>query len=430
MTSTNVKRADAQPSKRLSDELAEWVRRNWEDLVLVALLAFAGALLAYLVPRFLHRSPWQDNDFWFDFDTHRVGLQMTSRDFIGLNTNLHPGFILFTNLPLSVLSPLGESQKLVSEVCFFTAVWVGMFFVALRCIGLPRLDALLFTGIAGASAGSIFLSPMPETYTAATATMVVILALVAWDKDQRLSPVLYVAASLVAMGVTLINGAVAGVAILARFWWRKAVALLAIVVVLLVVLSGVQKLAYPNSQFLVGTSSETNVVSESLFASESGGPAKVVPAFLFHGIVAPDLGTKIKDPTGEIILVFQDSLPGSGNAFGLIACLLWAVVLGIGVWALLRTRVAARNVRWVLGIPTVLLLVFLLAFGQDTFTFSPLYMPLLVGIAALGALTQYRKLVLGLGAALLLFEAVNNLIQLDRANDLLKLVRSASALVR
>ncbi len=428
MTSTNVSRAPAAGSSR-TDQFADWVRRNWQDLLLVALLAFAGAVMAYLVPRSQSRSAWSDNDFWFDFDTHRVGLQMTSRDFIGLNTNLHPGFILFVNLPLSITG-LGETQKLVAEVCLMTAVWVGMFFVALRAMGLRRFDALLFTGIAGASAGSLFLSPMPETYTAATATMVALLALVAWDKDGRAHPALYVAGSVVAMGVTLINGAVAATAILARYWWRKAVVLLAIVAVSLVALSAIQKAAYPNSQFLVGTSSETNVVSESLFASESGGPLRVIPAFLFHGIVAPDLGTKVKDPTGEIILVFQDSLPGSGTPAGAVAVLLWAVLLAIGVWALVRTRVAPSNLRWVLGVAPLLLLAFLLAFGQDTFTFSPLFMPLLVAIAALGALTQYRKVVLGIGAALLVFQAVNNVIMLDRAEDLLALIRSASALVR
>lgn len=406
------------------------LRRNRVDVAIFALLAILGAVAAYLIALNGNRKAWQDNDFWFDFDTHRVGLQMTTRDFIGLNTNLHPGWILFTNIPLALLAPLSHTQKLAVEVSLASAAWFASFFVALRFIGLRRFDALLFTGIAGVSAGSLFLSPMPETYTAATATMVFLLVLVAWDKQGRASPVLYVLASVLAMGVTLINGAVAATAIAARFWWKKALAVFAIVLVALVAMSGFQKLVFPNSQFLIGGSSDTNVVEESLFAPEAGGPIRIVAAFVFHGIVAPDLGTKVKDPTGETILVFQDSLPGSGSAWGVLGVVLWAVILGIGVWALLRTSVAARNVRWVLGIPLLALLAFLFVFGQDTFTFSPLYMPLLVAVAALGALTRHRKVVLSLGVVLLLVEAVNNFVQLDRANDLLRVIRSASALVR
>ncbi len=418
------------PGRRFVERTLGSARRNRIDLLLALLAAGAGAIGAFVIQRRTGRTPWQENDFWFDFDTHRVGLQMTTRDMISsLNTNLHPGFILFTNIPLSLLAPLSDVQKLTVEVCFFTALWVSAFFVMLRMIGLQRFDALLFTGIAGASATSMFLSPVPESYTAATAGLVLMLAVVAWDKQSRGHPAVYVIAGVFAMGVTLINGIIVATAIAVRYWWRQAVTLLLITGVALLALSGFQHLVFPDSRFIVSSSSETNVVSESLFTEQAGGPLRVTVSFLFHGVSAPDLGIKDKEGTGEILLTFQDSFPGSGTVWGAIAAVLWIALLAFGVWALVRLPVATHNFRLILGISLIVTLLFLFVFGQDTFTFSPFATPLLVTAASLGALTSYRKPVLAVGVMLLITELLNNVMQLDDAIDVMKLLRSAAAFV-
>ena len=244
-----------------------------------------------------------------------------------------------------------------------------------------------------------------------------------------MAPAAYVVAGLFAMGVTMINGIVVGIAIAVRFWWRRAIAVLAVLGLGLVVLSGLQRLAFPDTQFILARSSETNFVSDAVFREEAGGPLRIAGSFLFHGVVAPDIGTKIKDPTGEVLLTFQDSAPGSGTPWGAVAIVLWLAVLAIGAWALIRTEVVTRDFRLVLGLSTVATLVFLLGYGQDTFTFSPFFMPLLVTVAALGALTRLRRVVLSLGCVLLLTELLNNVVQLDDADELVRLVRSASAFV-
>jgi hypothetical protein len=420
-------RSVSRPSSA-TDRVGAAIRRNRIDLLLAALVAATAALLAFVVQRRTGRIAWEENDYWFDFDTHRVGLQMTSRDMVSsLNTNLHPGFILFTNLPLSVLAPLSDVQKLTVEVCAASALWMTAFFAMLRFLGVRRFDALLFTAIAGASATSLFLGPVPESYTAATAGLVIVLAVVAWDREQRSGPIPYVVAGLFAMGVTLINGIVVGLAVAVRFWWRRAIVVLAIIAIGLVVMSGLQRLVFPDSRFIVGSSSETNIVSESLFTEQAGGPVRVASSFLFHGVVAPDLGTKVKDPTGEILLTFQDSNPGSGSPAGVLAIVAWLVVLAVGAWALLRTEVATRHFRLVLGLTIAATLLFLFGFGQDTFTFSPFVTPLLVTVAALGTLTRFRRFVLVVGAVLFVTELANNVMQLDDAEELVRLLRSAGA---
>ena len=55
--------------------------------------------------------------------------------------------------------------------------------------------------------------------------------------------------------------------------------------------------------------------------------------------------------------------------------------------------------------------------------------PLLVAVAALGALTRFRRIVLVLGCVLLVTELLNNVAQLDDAEDLVRLLQSASAFV-
>ena len=130
----------AARSGTLTERTVEAARRNRLDLLLVVLVAAAGALMAFVVQRRTGRAAWQQNDFWFDMDTHRVGLQMTTRDMVSpLNTNLHPGFILFTNVPLSLLVPLSDVQKLTVEVCAFcAAVDRGV----LRRPAVPRAPAV------------------------------------------------------------------------------------------------------------------------------------------------------------------------------------------------------------------------------------------------------------------------------------------------
>ena len=128
---------------------------------------------------------------------------MTTRDMVSsLNTNLHPGFILLTNIPLSARAGSRTYQQLIVEVCTVHRAVAGAFFVALRCHRARRFDALLFTGIAGASATSLFLVRCPRPTPRRRRRVVIMMSVVAWDKDGRAPPVVYIVAGLFARWVS------------------------------------------------------------------------------------------------------------------------------------------------------------------------------------------------------------------------------------
>jgi hypothetical protein len=118
------------------------------------------------------------------------------------------------------------------------------------------------------------------------------------------------------------------------------------------------------------------------------------------------------------IMLTQPAAPGSAGPLGVVSVGLWIALLAIGVTALVSLRTHARLRLFLVGVIAGQFALHV-AFGNETFLYAPNFLPLLVGLAALGLLTRMRPAVLALAGLLVLTNTVNNVGQHMRADAFL-----------
>ena len=148
----------------------------------------------------------------------------------------------------------------------------------------------------------------------------------------------------------------------------------------------------------------------------SGTATNIASSFVFHSLIAPairfindDAYTQAKDDSFRLSerLAFQFSTPGSAGPLGLVAVGLWSALLLNGLWRLVTLDHHLRF-RLVLGALLVFELSLHMVYGEETFTYSLNFIPLLIAVAALGALSPGRPVVLVLAGLLALCAGINN----------------------
>ena len=394
------------------------LKRIGLDGVLLLLLAlFAAGAALYGQFKVNDAISYTYMEVWFDADVPRAYRDMSDRWADHFRTEVHPLFPLLTYPPTRLaqkalgLGPLNAVRLVMAGVAF---LWMGLLFVLLRLMGLRRLDAVLFSALAGVSAGWLFWFSVPETYAWGSLTIVLTLALVGLKYHRNVGEAPFIAASALTLSMTLSNWLVGILAAFAHFPRRRALQITANALAAVVLLWAVQKVVFPSSNFFLGGTKEQNY----LFRTENGGPAAVVRSFLFHTVVMPAPREVTVDLDGRPAqaLVTQPSPLGSGSPFGLVACALWLGLLGLGVWAAAGLKEQRRLV-FVCGVALVGQLCLHLLYGNETFLYALNFLPLFLVLVSLGTLTRARPLVLGLLTALIVCAAVNNVTQFRRAVD-------------
>ena len=392
---------------------------DWLLAVPLAMMVGVACLfIADTIPSFL----LQSMDFWFEADTLREVSNMTRVHDDHYRTSVHPLFSLLTFIPVYAvkhglsISPL-QAVLLVTSV--IGGLWIGMLYVLLRLLGCRKLDASVFTLLGLCSASALFWLPVPNSYSWGSLSIMLALVLLLLAEQRTFGASAYVVASALTLSVTVTNWMAGLLVTLVRWPWRQAAQLSINALCLVVLLWGVQKVIFPSAEFFIGSRGETSFINHP----QAGNKTNVASSFVFHSLIAPavrfikdDAYTQAKDDSFRLSerLTFQFSGPGSAGPLGLLAVGVWSALLLNGVWRLMTLD---RHVRFrlVLGVLLVFELALHMLYGEETFTYSLNFIPLLIAVAALGALSPGRPLVLVLAGLLAVCAGINNWQQFREA---------------
>ncbi|MGH8657972.1 MAG: hypothetical protein ACREV4_05715 [Gammaproteobacteria bacterium] len=219
----------------------------------------------------------------------------------------------------------------------------------------------------------------------------------------------YLLTSAATLSMTVTNWMVGVIGVFNRFAWRKAVQISVNAFALVSALWILQKLFVPSAEFI-------NVAEEPKYMHlrSAGNLLQKMQAFFSHSMVMPPIGSGTKSDPPWAILSVQRSTLWSGGPLGKTAAGLWLGLLGFGLWGLFKSS-TQRPLRRVIGLTLLGQLALHLLYGEETFLYSLHYLPLLVLVAACGALTRARPLVLFLAVALVVTAGANNTSRFDEA---------------
>jgi hypothetical protein len=363
------------------------------------------------------------DDIWFDGDVADVYQRFATEGYSQDHTVRHPLVPLLARVPVRALlrtvATIEPYDAVRAWLAAIAAIWAALLYGTLRLAGCRLPDAILFTALGLFSAAAMHWMVVPETFSIASVTILATIAVAAAASRRTLPEWLTTAAVALSASATVTN-LVFGALLAARSSRPRAVQIIANAVCVVVVLFGLQRMIYPSVLFPYGyvTTYRAFILTDYL-----GTPLRPLAATFAHSMLMPEVVTSHK-PTQENyrILSVQRSLPGSTGAPGIIALLVWAAILGIGI----RAAVVSPST----PLRTVLLgglgaqLAINLVFGEETFLFSLQVLPVLVILAALGTLTRSRVLVLSLAGLLLVTAAVINTQQFARSIMLADEIRS------
>jgi hypothetical protein len=373
-------------------------------------LAAAGALLLVMTAMTctlasrLAPAVYERPDAWFDADISRVVSNMSDRAGDHYRTKVHPLFSLLTYPPVAALKALGL-RRLPAVRAVMVAVaglWAAALFALLRVIGCRRPEAIVFTLLAALSAGAVFFFSVPETYGLGSLSILLALIVVAAREHRPVAAGWTVAASALTLSYTVTNWMTGLLAAFAAYPRRKAFQLSVNAFAAVVALWGVQKFFFPSAGFFLGDREETYYT----YAPWPGRVLSVLFSFLFHSIVMPAFDLVARHP-GSLSPTVRESLPGSSGVIGALAVVAWALLLTLGIHALLTLRRQAA-LRVALGLNLAGQLALHIVYGAETVLYSLHFIPLLVVVAALTTLTKRRALALVLAVVLTVLAGVNN----------------------
>jgi hypothetical protein len=390
------------------------------DILPAALLAIAGfvfTLFLYerLSPSILHYSTW---DFWFESDPARTVAQSQNRlSPHHHSTSHHPLVSLLVYPPVFALRTVfqmsAESALGVYLACVNAIALVGVNFI-LRMLGLLRLDAFVFTALLGTSASAVFWFGVPETFWLGAVSILCVLAVAAWsDRMGRAPDWVFIAASAAAMSVTTTNW-LAGLAMLVVYFrLRPAIEKGAISLILVMAAFTVEASLFPEADSFLKLFRRSEV--DYLFNPESLGIVQKLIAFFSHSIVIPELSI----PFGYRLSV-QGAAPGAGGLSNIVCAIAWIALLAVGVWAgaqriFGKAEFKGRKTLIVMGCALAGQVLITLMFGIESFLYAAHFAPLLVCVAALGALTRARMIVVPAAAVLAVALGFNNLRGFEEA---------------
>jgi hypothetical protein len=387
--------------------------------VALGLLCFAaGAIATFTASGLLdvRLLEYHTMDVWFEADVPLTFRGLTDRWAFNDRAKLHPLFGLALLPPVYLLKMLGGVEPWVAVRVAYAVVagiWLAALFALVRLIGCRRFDATLVTLLGATSAGAMFWFPIPETHTLASPTILFAMIVVAVSAHRMVPPLLEVAVSAATLGVTVTNWMAGLLATVIRRPLSQTVRISAGAFALVCILWLVQRQVIPESPFFLGKM----VGGEHILPPESHGALHVMQAFLIHSVVMPAIAVVDRPGAGQWpVMLIQPSNSGSAGVWSVISTLLWGGLLGAGLWATASLRDRGR---WRLYLALLLVgqLLLHLLFGNETFLYTPNFLPVVLVVGAMAALTPARRAVLVVMATLVVTNAIGNAIQWRHARD-------------
>jgi hypothetical protein len=388
-------------------------RVDGADLLLAGVLAVAAVGFCFKAGRWAPTEYRKAaRDVYFDNDSNRVFDAETDRRADNNDRiTLHPMYPFLTYPPVAVLRHVARRDPAAAVRIFHAALgglWIAAFFLLLRSFPVPRLDALLFTGVAGSSAAFVFWAPAIETFVLGSLSLLPPLWLAA---EEETSVAAHLGAGVFALGVTVTNGMASGFSALATLSRRAFIRVTLAAAVIVGIFGWLHPRVFPGS---VPAMEDTTGNAAWIFSPESGGPPVSARAFFLTTMTAPEIRfiRNWRHPAWPL-MTMQFGAPLTGTRAAQVATPAWIALLLLGAAALWRHPNA--RLRQVLVLTTLYQLLMHMVYGRETFLYAMHFLPLLVAIAALSSATRWRPLALALAVILIPFNAINNRAQREWA---------------
>ncbi len=387
------------------------------DALLASILFVSGVLFSYLGSGLVSEHVVENNNIWFQGDVNRVFENMTDRYSDHYRTKVHPIFSLATNPAVKVLRVAGfskiESVKIFTS--FIAGLWLVAIFLVLRLIRLNREDAVLFTLLAAVSSSAVFWSTVPETYLLGSLSMLCVMCVVSINYYVKLHSNWYIGASAFSLSMTITNWMAGIYATLVDKPLKKFFRITFDALLVVILLWLVQFYLYPSAEFFLWSREE----EEYLLAEAAGGYVEKIISFFIHSMIMPTFQFLENPYALEFPIVsVQFAKIGSTGLLGWSATFMWIILLLYGIWSALR-YFEFKNFSIVLSLIVFSQLILHLLYGDETFLYSSHWLPLLVMFAAIGAISPYRKLVLGIVSVLIILVGANNYNQFNAITNAL-----------
>lgn len=360
-------------------------------------------------------------NIYFQGDGYRVLADMSDRFSAQWRTNIHAIFSILTFPVMHALMAIGLQKVTAAGVLLMTcaAASGGLFYLALRGLGLPLVAAVVFDAAFLSSATFIHWYPYVETYAFAATTIVGILYVMTSGRSTWLWG--WALASASGLAVTITSWALALAAGFLRLPFLVFVRLSAGVLLAVAAIACLQVVTFPSSSlFFNPLSYKSEHAATQIWLQRHGyadwTPSENVRSVLVTSAVAPPpVVEDAQTPVGVFRLVNNQHSPILQSSFsGLVAAASWLFLLGAGVWGAWRDRT-----RWAVAIPIAAYLAFQTAiyivYGEITFLYAGNFFPALMMLTAFGWFTPARNIVLGAALAFTIFASINNHTEFQRA---------------
>ncbi len=394
------------------------------DFVLAVVLALLAGCASYTAQLRIDSAIFDcgpKESTWFHADTTIHYQKMLSRGNTQWSDNAHPLFSVLT-VPAVYVFKYGfgfEGLTAVrSVVACLAAAWTVAFFALFRVMGLVRVDAVCFTLLATSSAAAMFWWTVPETYGFASLTVLLALLVVACAERWTVSAFWYVTVSALTLGLAVTHWFAGTLAAFLHNTWQRTLQISVNALCIVLVVWDLKKHVFPNWQREEFFFYLPNERADASSFESAGGILAMPKSFFLHSMIMPDFAItdRIARPDDWPIMLTQAAGPGSGSEWGVIAVGVWALLLAMGAWALVTIK-DRQSIRVAVGAMILFQLALHSVWLDEVFNFAIHFLPLLVTLAAMAALTSRRRIALVLCVLLIPAVAANNILQFLRAAE-------------
>jgi hypothetical protein len=401
--------------------IASWASRSRIDIAVVMVLAIGAAIASFVGSGLLTKGllALDATDVWFDSDLSRVFDNMVSRASDYKRTDVHPFFApigFFSTAIVQTLTGLDDWTSVRVVLALVAATSAALLYCILRTIGLKHLVSVLFTVLAAVSASSMFWYIVPETMPFGGATVLagVLFAAIAVRRTRAIHIGWAIAVNLLTLSVTVTNWFVALLATVANYKRQQVILIVACTVLIAVVLSAAQISFFPRVMPFGVSSRIINEEPHFMFSEEAGTVFSSIKALVFHGMTMPDFTSHphFWHWSDWTVMRAQHSQIPLGDPVGLASTILWLALLGLGAWSIVTSKDLLKF-RLVLMAAIAGQVILHCAFGREAFLYTPHFTPLLIILAAFGAMSRWRFVSISLAAVLTITAAMNNLAALN-----------------
>ncbi len=412
-----------KPLSQFFKSLSQLFDQYQTDIWLVFSLVLFTISTSFATSQLIDPIFFSVSDVWFESDINRVFENMTDRNKSYAWGNTHPlfptvGFLsTFLFQTIFHLQPITATRITVSTV---SGLIVGTMFILFRLLGYKKIEAVLFSILASATAAARFWFVVPETFLFGGETILLILCIVALAGYRKLSPCWYIAANIISASMTTTNWMAGIAATISGNRWKQWLKIFASALVIFILLATIQKIFFPTAALraIFGPGSQLDYVS---LPSSSNGLLERYRTFFFHSIVMPSIQiincSSVAD-RGQVMSIQASGL-GSGNWWGNVAIVAWVGLLVLGLYALFSLK-QHPQFRFTLGLTLLGQLLLHSFHGFEIFLFSLHYAPSLVVLTSLSLLTRMRPVALGLALIVVVTAGINNALQFSNAIDILQ----------